>query len=156
MDKEQQVKILQEKIAALSNDLHSFQQELRLLQSELNALRGVEDKTSNTPTTASDPVLKKETHSSINSDAGLENYIGLRFMHIVGIVVLVIGLSIGVKYAIDKQLISEFTRIALAYIAGAALFILSLILKKKYQLFSSILFSGSMASVYFTTYAAFV
>ena len=29
-------------------------------------------------------------------------------------------------------------------------------LKKKYQLFSAILFSGAMASLYFTTYAAFV
>jgi uncharacterized membrane protein len=71
-------------------------------------------------------------------------------------VVLVTGLSIGVKYAIDKELISEAMRIILAYAAGALLFILSVWLKKKYQVFSAILFSGSMASVYFTTYAAFV
>ncbi len=77
-------------------------------------------------------------------------------MHIIGIVVLVTGLSIGVKYAIDKELISEIMRISLAYAAGVTLFLLSWWLKKKYQLFSAILFSGSMASVYFTTYAAFV
>jgi uncharacterized membrane protein len=71
-------------------------------------------------------------------------------------VALVIGLSIGVKYAIDKELISEAMRIVLAYAAGVALFLFSWRLKKKYQLFSAILFSGSMASVYFTTYAAFV
>ncbi|ANE50503.1 DUF2339 domain-containing protein [Flavisolibacter tropicus] len=85
-----------------------------------------------------------------------ENFIGLRLIHLVGIVVLVIGLSIGVKYAIDQELISPLTRIALAYGAGILLFILSLKLKKDYLLFSAILFSGAMASVYFTTYAAAV
>jgi uncharacterized membrane protein len=43
----------------------------------------------------------------------------------------------------------------LAYLAGAVLLILSLLLKKKYKLFSSILFSGAMATFYFTTYAAY-
>ncbi|MES2881869.1 MAG: hypothetical protein V4676_06965, partial [Bacteroidota bacterium] len=42
----------------------------------------------------------------------LENFIGLKLMHFIGIVVLVIGLSIGVKYAIDRNLISEVVRIA--------------------------------------------
>ena len=101
--------------------------------------------------------LAKDFSSEIRQeDGGLENYIGLRFMHIVGIVVLVTGLSIGVKYAIDKQLISESMRIILAYVAGLVLFIFSVRLKKKYHFFSAILFAGSMASVYFTTYAAFV
>jgi uncharacterized membrane protein len=69
---------------------------------------------------------------------------------------LVIGLSIGVKHAIDKNLISEGARIMFAYAAGFVLYILSLRLKSKYAGFSAILFSGGMASLYFTTYAAFV
>src|SRR4030095_9592597 len=81
---------------------------------------------------------------------------GLRIVHLVGIVVLVIGLSIGVKYAIDRELISEAARIVLASLVGITLYILSWRLRKKYQLFSAILFSGAMASLYFTTYAAFV
>ena len=86
----------------------------------------------------------------------LENFIGLRLIHFVGIVILVIGLSIGVKYAIDKNLISEGMRIGLAYAAGIILYGLSLWLRKNYKSFSAILFSGGMASLYFTTYAAFV
>jgi uncharacterized membrane protein len=86
----------------------------------------------------------------------LENFIGLKLIHIIGIIVLVIGLSIGVKYAIDKDLISEGMRIGLAYGAGLILCLLSARLKSKYLLFSGILFSGGMASVYFTTYGAFV
>jgi uncharacterized membrane protein len=86
----------------------------------------------------------------------LENFIGLRLIHFVGIVILVIGLSIGVKYAIDKNLISEGMRIAFAYAAGIVLYGLSVWLRKNYKSFSAILFSGGMASLYFTTYAAFV
>jgi uncharacterized membrane protein len=70
--------------------------------------------------------------------------------------VLVIGLSLGVKYAIDKNLISEGMRIVLTYLAGALLLAFSIRLRKAYPGFSAILFSGAMASVYFTTYAAFV
>src|SRR5688500_3672172 len=46
-------------------------------------------------------------------------------------------------------------RIALTYVEGAALFFISLKIRKKYKVFSMILFSVSMASVYFTTYASY-
>jgi uncharacterized membrane protein len=86
----------------------------------------------------------------------MENFIGLRLIHFIGIIVLVIGLSIGVKYAIDRNLISESMRIILAYSAGLILYFLSRYLRKNYLFFSTILFSGAMASLYFTTYGAFV
>lgn len=146
MGKEQKINELQQKIESLSRDIYSFQQELGALQNELNALKS---ETGNSEIVKRKPVATSDNNS-------FENFIGLRFMHIIGIVVFVTGLSIGVKYAIDRQLVSEVMRIILAYVAGAVLFILSLRLKNKYQLFSAILFSGSMASVYFTTYAAFV
>src|SRR5689334_3220854 len=86
----------------------------------------------------------------------IENFVGLKLIQFIGIVVLVIGLSIGVKYAIDKNLISEFMRIALAYTAGSLLYVLSVRLKSKFLVFSALLFSGGMSSLYFTTYAAYV
>jgi uncharacterized membrane protein len=94
--------------------------------------------------------------SPYRSHFSLENFIGLRLIHLVGIVVLVIGLSIGVKYAIDRQLISEIARILLAYSSGVLLYLLSWWLRKRYAAFSAILFSGAMASLYFTSYGAFV
>ncbi len=157
MDQEKKVKELQDKIYDLSADLNSSLHQLRILQAELDALRLSPGNTMNEK-----PVDLKNKHvaipapSSFSGSPGIENFIGLKLMHLAGIIVLVTGISIGVKYAIDKQLISEAMRILLAYCAGILLFILSLRLKKKYQLFSAILFSGSMASVYFTTYAAFV
>jgi uncharacterized membrane protein len=85
----------------------------------------------------------------------IENFVGLKLIHFIGIIVLIIGLSIGVKYAIDINLISPLVRIILAYAAGIMLLLLSYRLRKRFEVFSMILFSGSMASLYFTTYAAY-
>jgi len=142
MNDEQAIKELQKQLDLLSSEMKDHKQRLFLLQQELDRLQN-----------------KKETVSTErrpSQNFRLENFIGLRVIHIVGIVLLVIGLSIGVKYVIDRQLISEVTRISLAYVAGIILYLLSWRLKKNYLLFSAILFSGAMASLYFTSYAAFV
>lgn len=142
MNDEQAIKELQKQIDLLSSEMKDHQQRLFLLQQELDRLQ-------NKNGTASVPGRPSQNFR-------FENFIGLRVIHLIGIVLLVIGLSIGVKYVIDRQLISEVTRISLAYLAGVILYLLSWRLKKNYQLFSAILFSGAMASLYFTTYAAFV
>jgi uncharacterized membrane protein len=141
---EEKIKDLQKQIDELSSEVRNYQQKLFALQQELDRLKN--KKIAVTSITSAEP----------SKNFRLENFIGLRLIHFVGIIVLVIGLSIGVKYAIDRQLISEIARIVLAYLAGMILYLLSWRLKKKYQLFSAILFSGAMASLYFTTYAAFV
>ena len=155
MSQEEKIKELQDKIHDLSADINSSLRQLQVLQADLDLLlRDPGGETKERPVVLRD--RESVTHSSSQTPLGFENFIGLKLMHLVGIVVLVTGISIGVKYAIDKKLIPEIVRILLAYAAGVLLFILSVRLKKKYQLFSAILFSGSMASVYFTTYAAFV
>ncbi|MEI9942811.1 MAG: DUF2339 domain-containing protein [Chitinophagaceae bacterium] len=154
MKTEEKIKELQERIYQLSANVNDAQHEVRLLQAELETLKsGSPSINHETEIFYTDNTIKTPSSSEHGS---LENFIGLKLIHLVGIVVLVVGISIGVKYAIDKELISEAMRIALAYGAGILLFILSLRLKKKYQFFSAILFSGSMATFYFTTYAAFV
>jgi len=147
MNAEDKIKQLEEQINRLSADIHTSHQQLLQLQEELRMLKqGM--RLPMAKRTLSTPIEERQK-------LGLEHFIGLKLIHLVGIIVLVIGISIGVKYAIDGQLISEAMRIMLAYAAGILLLILSIRLKKNYQLFSAILFSGSMASVYFTTYAAF-
>ncbi|HUQ96925.1 MAG TPA: DUF2339 domain-containing protein [Chitinophagaceae bacterium] len=137
----------------LENELQQLQQELYATQAKLN---GLQQRLQQLQPGESE--LKKYNYfkTPSSSSFSLENFIGLKLIHLVGIVVLVIGLSIGVKYAIDQQLISENLRLGLAYAAGGVLFLLSWRLKKQYAAFSAILFSGAMASLYFTTYAAFV
>jgi uncharacterized membrane protein len=144
MDDREKLEQMEAEIKQLSIELNAQHQRLLQLRKEVLTLKGVDVNAVNRAA-----AVQRQPFS-------LENFIGLKLLHLVGIVVLVIGLSIGVKYAIDEQLISEIARIALAYAAGGVLFFFSIRLKKNYALFSAILFSGALASLYFTTYAAFV
>lgn len=146
MSDPEQIKSLKEELNRLSEQLSDQQQIILRLQRQLQGLAGEELPG---PTQVA-PARVLLPHSS------LENIIGLRLIHLIGIVVLVIGLSLGVKYAIDANLISEKLRILLAYLAGGLLLFFAFRLRKLYPGFSAILFSGAVSSVYFTTYAAFV
>jgi uncharacterized membrane protein len=84
-----------------------------------------------------------------------EEFIGGKLITIIGIVILVIGLGIGVKYAIDNDMLGPMARIVLAYAAGAVLLLIAFRLKQKYKAFSAVLLSGAMASLYFTTFIAY-
>jgi len=97
------------------------------------------------------PPAPKKAPSSVN----MEEYIGGNLISKIGIGVLVIGIAIGVKYVIDEGLISPLTRIVLAYLAGFAILFTAFRLKKRLEGFSAILLSGGMASLYFTTFAAY-
>ena len=89
-------------------------------------------------------------------DAGyFERYIGENLMSKIGIVILILGVSLGVKYAIDQDLITQTMRIVMGYAAGFGLVGLALWLKKKYFDYSAILAGGGLAIMYFTTYAAY-
>jgi uncharacterized membrane protein len=145
MNREDEIKNLENEIHSLQQELLKQRQQLLNLDQRLKQLNAEGDPL---------PARRKEPlHQPVPS---LENFIGLKVMHLIGIIVLVAGLSLGVKYAIDKELISELARIFLAYLAGAILFVLSLRLKSRYNLFSAILFSGAMATFYFTTYGSLV
>ena len=145
MDEKDHIDQLKKELVELHKELFQYHEKMLKLQQRIARLENVEGKAVN-------PVESKKTIQNFS----LENFIGLRLIHFVGIVILVIGLSIGVKYAIDRNFISEGMRIALAYAAGIVLYVLSLWLRTNYKSFSAILFSGGMASLYFTTYAAFV
>lgn len=101
------------------------------------------------------PIPVFETPKTQSSDFNFEEFIGAKLITIIGIAVLVIGLGIGVKYAIDQDLITPLTRIILAYLAGGIILALALKLKEKFKTFSAVLLSGGMASLYFTTFAAY-
>ncbi|NQU50906.1 MAG: DUF2339 domain-containing protein [Bacteroidetes bacterium] len=97
--------------------------------------------------------IKEKKKSEISSE--LEKFIGENLINKIGIAVLIIGVGIGVKYAIDNDLISPLVRILLGYLVGLGLTFFAIRLKKKYLNFSAVLFSGAMAIHYFITYAAY-
>jgi uncharacterized membrane protein len=142
MNHEEEIKKLQEELRQLYSQTQQQQQRIIELHNRLVQMGGQ-------PVQPASKTMQPSNWIS-------ENFIGLRLIHLIGIVVLVIGLSIGVKYAIDRNLISELARISLAYGAGVVLYVLSYRLKTEYEAFSAILLSGAMATFYFTTYGAFV
>jgi uncharacterized membrane protein len=88
-------------------------------------------------------------------ETDLERFIGENLINKIGIAITVIGVGIGAKYAIDHRLISPLARIIMGYLVGLGLLFFAVWLKKQYENFSAVLLSGSMAIMYFITYAAY-
>ena len=95
-------------------------------------------------------VLPKPRQSS-----GIEEFVGRNLISLIGIIITILGVGIGAKYAIDRDLISPATRILLGYAFAAGLFAVAVWLKKNYLNFSAVLLSGSLAMMYFLTFFAY-
>jgi len=85
----------------------------------------------------------------------LEKFIGENLINKIGILITLIGVVIGAKYSIEHELISPLTRIILGYMVGFSLLAFGIKLKTKYESYSAVLVSGSIAIVYFITYSAY-
>jgi hypothetical protein len=99
------------------------------------------------PNRVTQPKLKK------NSD--IEKFIGENLMSKIGIIILVLGIAFFVKYAIDKNWINEYWRVAIGILIGGAIIFLAHYMRKTYKTFSSILTGGGFAVLYFTIGIAF-
>jgi hypothetical protein len=84
-----------------------------------------------------------------------EKFIGENLISKIGILIIMVGVAIGGKYAIDNQLISPAARIIIGTLIGLGLQGFALKLKKNYEKFSAVLSSGSMAILYFMVYFAY-
>ena len=102
------------------------------------------------------PSKARSRQHSPSEKSNLERFIGQNLISVIGIIVTIIGVAIGAKYAIDNDLISPFARIILGYLFGIALFALAVFLKPKYHNFSAVLLSGAAAIMYFITFFAYV
>lgn len=178
------IKNLESKINTLNDYLKYCAQEINGLKQELNQLKtnttalpivpietkkqepivevDIERQIIQTETTSfTKPIIPQQVQQAeqkISVPAkkfNLEEYIGSNLIAKIGIVILVIGVAFGVKYAVDANLINPLTRIVLAFVLGGGLLFTALKLKNKYELFSAILLSGAMATLYITTYAGF-
>ncbi|RDC55509.1 DUF2339 domain-containing protein [Pedobacter chinensis] len=107
--------------------------------------------TSNQPQSNFTHWFKRE--NMVKSD--FEKFIGENLISKIGILILILGVGIGAKYAIDHDMVSPLTRIVLGYVVGAGLMAFAIKLKAKYENFSAVLVSGAIAIMYFITYAAY-
>lgn len=138
--------------------------------SELTALRdklGVEPVNPGEPVsvTAETAVFKGFTTSQATETetkttpskgkSGWEQYIGEQLLSKIGIAILVIGVGIGVKYAIDHRMLSAGFRIFGGYLVATVLGFFAWQFRRKYEGFSAILISGAMTVSYFMTFAAY-
>ncbi|TRZ70712.1 MAG: DUF2339 domain-containing protein [Bacteroidetes bacterium] len=164
---------LLEKLSGLMRRQESFQREIEDLRREIYNLRSRESVPEPGPALveqpAEQPVIMQVQERQLQEEPGsaapkgkkrpeirlnIEKFIGENLINKIGIVITVIGVGIGAKYAIDHQLISPWTRIILGYLVGLGLLGFALRLRKQYENFSAVLLSGSMAIFYFITFAA--
>ncbi len=94
-----------------------------------------------------------ETFKENNPD--LEKFIGENLINKLGILILVLGISFFVKYAIDKDWINEPARVGIGILCGALVIAVAHKLKKNYAAFSSVLVAGAISIFYFTIAIAF-
>ncbi|MBX7125281.1 MAG: DUF2339 domain-containing protein [Cyclobacteriaceae bacterium] len=85
----------------------------------------------------------------------LEEFLGTNVLNKIGIAVLIVGIGIGIRYAIDHSLISPLTRIILGYLAGFTLTGIAWRMKPRYEKFSAVLIAGGMATLYFVSFTAY-
>jgi uncharacterized membrane protein len=85
----------------------------------------------------------------------LETFIGENLISKIGILILVLGISYFVKFAIDKDWINEPARVGIGVLCGALVMGIAHKLREKYAAFSSVLVAGAIAIFYFTIGIAF-
>ena len=165
---------LLEKLSLLMKRQEFFQKEIDDLRLEIYKQRSPEAKPKPGPVLveqpAEQPVMMQVKEKQLQEEPGsaapkekkrpvirlnIEKFIGENLINKIGIVITIIGVGIGAKYAIDHQLISPWTRIILGYLVGVGLLGFALRLRKQYENFSAVLLSGSMTIFYFITFAAY-
>jgi uncharacterized membrane protein len=177
-DKTKAIRELHEKIEKLAWQQKLFEQEIKKLQNAVFELdltgEPVQPSAKTTQTvevtgkiqpvitpSPQPPALRQETEvppmmkKRSKEKTPIEEFIGTNLLNKVGIAAVLIGLGFGTKYSIDHQLLDPLTRIILGYLAGIALIVIALRLKKNHENFSAVLLSGGMAALYFLTYAAY-
>jgi uncharacterized membrane protein len=85
----------------------------------------------------------------------LEQFVGENLINKLGVLILVLGISYFVKFAIDKNWINETARVGIGLLCGAAVMGFAHRLRANYKAFSSVLVAGAIAIFYFTIAIAF-
>ncbi|MFM2232244.1 MAG: hypothetical protein RJB31_945 [Bacteroidota bacterium] len=164
-DLNQRIEDLENSVKQLNAEQSRTTETLNMILGELKSLKTSQQTVAASPqaevpfvrrqTTSIPPTQKQTTAppTNIRKDQ-LENLIGSNLINKIGILVTLVGVYIGAKYAIDKDLISPAMRIVIGYGIAAALCFLAYRLKAKYIDYSAVLMSGSIAIIYFITYIA--
>lgn len=111
----------------------------------------VSSEESPSPLSTPQQTLEKSHKRHIN----YEKLIGENLFGKIGILILVAGIGLFVKYAIDNEWINETMRTILGFLVGSGLVFIAERLHRKYRTFSSLLAGGAFAIFYVTTVIAY-
>jgi uncharacterized membrane protein len=98
---------------------------------------------------------KDKNAKPAKSNAALEDFIGGNLLNKIGIGILIIGIGIFVKYAIDQDWIGAVGRVMIGLLSGGILMGVAHWLRKSYKAFSSVLLGGGVAVNYFSIAIAY-
>ena len=98
---------------------------------------------------------KNPQPQKVRKPVNYEKYIGENLFGKIGILILVLGMGLFVKYAIDKEWINETLRTILGFGMGGLLLFVAWRLKDSYRTFSSLLAGGAFAIFYVTVAIAY-
>ncbi len=104
---------------------------------------------------AAQPRQKAPQPAAAKSKEGLEDFIGGNILGKIGIGILVIGIGIFVKYAIDQDWIGPIGRVMVGLLSGGILLAVAHKLRENYKAFSSVLLGGGFAVFYFSIAIAY-
>ncbi|HYF29733.1 MAG TPA: DUF2339 domain-containing protein [Chitinophagaceae bacterium] len=123
-------------------------------QETIQPPRAKETAATQTQTTSTKPPPISPSQSA-QKKTTLEEFIGGNLTSKVGILITIIGIFIGAKYAIEHNLVNPMVRVMMGYVNGLILVGVAIRLKKKYEAYSSVLMGGGLAVLYFITYIAY-
>jgi uncharacterized membrane protein len=160
MDLQEKIDLLSRRISDLAQQQSTMSRQLVQLIDELEALKK-QAVTSDTaqpiipPVRTAKPATAQPQSIKKSSSSSWEEFIGKNLASKVGILVTIVGIFIGSRYAIEHNLVSPIVRIISGYGSGALLIGLAIYLKKKYEAYSAVLMGGGLAVLYFITYIAY-
>ena len=128
-----------------------------IVQQPISVVERVEFQPAPTPLKTPTPIIPHKSWWEIfkENNPDLEKFIGENLINKIGILILVLGISFFVKFAIDKDWINEPARVGIGMLCGGLVMAVAHKLKKNYAAFSSVLVAGAISIFYFTIAIAF-
>lgn len=99
---------------------------------------------------------KKQGTPHLHQGVDWEQWVGQKLLQKVGILIVLIGMVVFLKYSFDNRLIGELGRIALSVLAAAALLVAGEWFQRKYAVWSHAFTGAGLVLSYFTVWAAHI
>lgn len=154
MRRDKEIEVIRRQLTELNKTQQHIQEQINRLSSRIGELEGGEK--AEAPHTETPPPAEiKKSPGPKRKTIDWESYIGGNLINKVGIIALIVGVAIFLKHAIEHNLFSPVFRIVSGYAAGLCLLLTALKFFKKHRHYSAVVFSGGIAILYFTTFAAY-